>query len=1101
MRCLSSFPPDAGPPFRVRRETRPGPAFSTRTRRADGRFRSAFETLSRDGSAGTAARERSVPAGLCVPKARGIIKTGERARKRLRDVAQTARLVSRYGEPFPAFPSSRGLFSANPTTRMPKRFLLFAPVLFAVLLSIGVMTFFSYRNARDILEQELALHQQTVAMRTVDAIHAYFQGITENIQTISAFSPVQWVFLIPSEASKSRAQRIIRNFVQYQSDLPNLSLIDNEGRVLISSSAGAVGMLEKVHEHIRVPEKPGFGSVEDANGLPVAYVCTPVFQDGDSDKERLGEIVVLINLENFFQRWKHLAFTQSSGYWAVVDGAGRRLAAWNTAGDGSGSFCPCLDEHPAGRLFPFTTADGDTDLGLWFPFPGTDWRIFTGVDMEKLQAPANALRNGTILASGLTGLLLLVLVWVLLRTLTRQIRQKNLQLDTISSHLLGGLIITRLDPDFTIQYANDGYLNMMGYTSGQLRRERADSAIALCVEGQRAATARTLFEQLSKGDSLVAEVQMRRRDGGVLWALVRGRRVDDPELGEIAVWIVVDISEQKETQFAFERQSRELQTLMQQVSVSQRRLEFLVDSGSIPLWSFNPETQLLSYNVHVCRLFGWSEDTLSMPLETFYSLCHPEDRERVRVIFEHARRDPLSADNLEYDYRVGDGKGFWRWVLVKGQTAFNPVTGKPERVGIVVDNHARKQAALNTLRRANDLEALVQERTAELAARNAELLRSQREAMEATRAKSEFLATMSHEIRTPMNGIIGLTYLALQHEASDAIRDYLAKIDVTSRTLLRIINDILDFSKVESGRMEFESAPFRLSDVLDNTMQLFTRAVEEKGLSLRLDMPDDVPQSLMGDATRLGQILLNLVGNAVKFTHKGEVVLSIRQVEGSGDAISLGFAVRDTGIGITPDKLPMLFEPFMQADMSVSRRYGGTGLGLAIVRALVQQMGGAIHVRSVKGKGSTFSFTLPFGRPDTLPEAVPASGSEAAGALDGVRILLAEDNEINRLVATEILNMEGIAVEAACDGLEAVDMARANAYDLILMDIQMPGLDGIEATRRIREFLPGIPIVAMTAHTMKGDAERCLAAGMQDHVAKPIDPSALFETLRRWLRK
>ncbi len=977
---------------------------------------------------------------------------------------------------------------------MPKRFLLFAPVLFAVLLSIGIMTFFSYRNARDILEQELALHQQTVAMRTVDAIHAYFQGITENIQTISAFSPVQWAFLIPSEASKGRARRIIRNFVRNQSDLPNLSLIDNAGNVLISSSAGAVGMLEKVHKHIRTSEKPVFGSVEDANGLPVAYVCTPVFRGGDSEKERLGEIVVLINLETFFQRWKHLAFTQLSGHWAVVDGEGRRLAAWDAAGDVSDKFCPRLDEHPAGRLFSFATADGGTDLGLWFPFPGTDWRIFAGVDMEKLQAPANALRNGTILASGLTGLLLLVLVWTLLRTLTRQIRQKNLQLDTISSHLLGGLIITRLDPDFTIQYANDGYLNMMGYTSGQLRRERNDSAIALCVEGQRAATARTLFEQLSKGDSLVAEVQMRRRDGGVLWTLVRGRRVDDPELGEIAVWIVVDISEQKETQFAFERQSRELQTLMQQVSVSQRRLEFLVDSGSIPLWSFNPETLLLSYNVHVCRLFGWSEDTLSISLEAFYALCHPEDRERVRAIFEHARRDPFGADNLEYEYRIGDGKGFWRWVLVKGQTAFNPVTGKPERVGIVVDNHARKQAALN-------LEALVQERTAELAARNAELLRSQREAMEATRAKSEFLATMSHEIRTPMNGIIGLTYLALQHEASDAIRGYLAKIDVTSRTLLRIINDILDFSKVESGKMEFESAPFRLSDVLDNTMQLFTRAVEEKGLSLRLDMPEDVPQSLSGDAMRLGQILLNLVGNAVKFTPEGGVTLSIRQVESSDDRITLGFAVRDTGIGITPDKLPMLFEPFMQADMSVSRRYGGTGLGLAIVRALVQQMGGAIHVRSVKGKGSTFSFTLPFGLPETPLEAVPASGSESAGALDGVRVLLAEDNEINRLVATEVLNMEGVVVEAACDGLEAVDMARTNAYDLILMDIQMPGLDGIEATRRIREFLPGIPIVAMTAHTMKGDAERCLAAGMQDHVAKPIDPPALFETLRKWLRK
>ena len=205
--------------------------------------------------------------------------------------------------------------------------------------------------------------------------------------------------------------------------------------------------------------------------------------------------------------------------------------------------------------------------------------------------------------------------------------------------------------------------------------------------------------------------------------------------------------------------------------------------------------------------------------------------------------------------------------------AINPLTHKAERVGIVIDNHARKQEALDTLQRAAELEAQVQTRTAELAARNAELLKSQQEALEATRAKSEFLATMSHEIRTTMNGIIGLTYLALQRECPAAIADYLAKIDVTAKTLLRIINDILDFSKVESGKMDFEEIPFNLSEVLDNTLQMFTHAVREKGLSLRFDVGEGVPQSLVGDPTRLGQILLNLVGNAMKFTHEGSVTL------------------------------------------------------------------------------------------------------------------------------------------------------------------------------------------------------------------------------------
>ena len=298
--------------------------------------------------------------------------------------------------------------------------------------------------------------------------------------------------------------------------------------------------------------------------------------------------------------------------------------------------------------------------------------------------------------------------------------------------------------------------------------------------------------------------------------------------------------------------------------------------------------------------------------------------------------------------------------------------------------------------------------------------------------------------------------------------------------------------------MDFEEIPFNLSEVLDNTLQMFTHAVREKGLSLRFDVGEGVPQSLVGDPTRLGQILLNLVGNAMKFTHEGSVTLFVRCVETDPQTVTLGFAVRDTGIGIPADKLPSLFQPFIQADMSGSRRYGGTGLGLAIARVLVQHMGGTIHVRSVVGKGSTFSFTLRFRRPAAvLKEAESTAPGNTPAPLDGLRVLLAEDNDINQIVATEILKMNGIAVDVASNGLEAVDMARSGAYDVILMDIQMPELDGIEATRRIRAFLPDIPIIAMTAHTMKGDAEKCLEAGMQDHIAKPIDPETLFAALQR----
>ena len=985
---------------------------------------------------------------------------------------------------------------------MPKRLTLFAPVLLAVILSIGIMAWFGYHNAKEILEQELAAHQKMIAQSAVDAIHTYFTGITENVETIAASGPIRRLLKDPASAENmDSARRFTRLFIRHQSDMPNLNLLDREGRVILSATTAMPGINRNIRTDLSGMDEPSFGSTVNGDGKPMAYVSAPVYGNGERGGEHLGEVVVIIDLENFLQSWKRAAsIAPSGGYFHIINAQGKVLASWNSEAPPDNMLNPGkqnIFHQPEGQLIRFASRDRHTSLGIWFPIPSTDWRILMAVNENKILGPANILRDGTLAISGATGLLLLLLVWVLLSSLTRQIREKNLQLDAISSHLLGGLLITRLDPLFTLLYANDGYLNMVGYTRNQLRKEKRNAAITLCASEDRNATAQAIFSQLSRNGTLSLEHRLQRRDGTRLWALIRGRQVSDPELGEIGVWVIIDVTEQKETQLAFERQSRELETLVQQVSASENRLKFLVDNASIPLWSTDLETGIISYNEYVCRMLGWPEDVQHMTLPDFLLRCHPDDVERVHDVFNRFSTDD-AGEMLEYEYRVRDGNGNWRWIVVKGQKAINPLTHKTGRVGIVIDNHARKQEALDTLQRAAELEAQVQARTAELAARNAELLKSQQEALEATRAKSEFLATMSHEIRTPMNGLIGLTYLALQRECPAVVADYLSKIDVTAKTLLRIINDILDFSKVESGKMDFEEIPFRLSEVLDNTLQMFAHAVKEKGLSLRLDVGEGVPQSLVGDPTRLGQILLNLVGNATKFTHEGSVILLVRCVEADQQTVTLGFAVRDTGIGIPADKLPTLFQPFIQADMSVSRRYGGTGLGLAIARVLVQHMGGTIHVRSVAGKGSTFSFTLRFRRPAAvLREAEADAPDNTPVPLDGLRVLLAEDNDINQIVATEILKMKGIAVDVACNGLEAVDMARSGAYDAILMDIQMPGLDGIEATRRIRAFLPDIPIIAMTAHTMKGDAERCLEAGMQDHIAKPIDPEALFAALQR----
>ncbi len=597
---------------------------------------------------------------------------------------------------------------------------------------------------------------------------------------------------------------------------------------------------------------------------------------------------------------------------------------------------------------------------------------------------------------------------------------------------------------------------MWGVTPGTPMQ--LDNSLNLLHEQDRERIRTAVETSIAQHADYRAEYRIRHATLGIRWMASHGRPVYDAS-GHPSrlLGITLDITNRRRAEEALLATRKDLD-----------RAQAVSHCGS---WRLNIQRNELLWSDESWRIFGIARDT-PLTFETFLEAVHPDDRDFVRARWQAA----LAGEPYDIEHRIVVGNEI-KWVREKAELEY-------DQDGTLLGGFGTTQ----------DITAKKQNEQALSAAKVA--------AEEANAAKSQFLANISHELRTPMNAILGMVDVALANTSEAIVVDCLQTARESAGLLLKLLSDLLDSAKIESGKLELETAPFSLRRMLDLIARILSTRASEKGLDFRCRVPENAPDAVVGDRTRLEQVLLNLAGNAIKFTDQGRVEILV-EADVVADQAHLQFAVRDTGIGISAEEQNRLFQPFTQADASMTRRFGGTGLGLSICRSLLHLMGGQLWVTSELKQGSTFSFSLSLPLAKELPANCEASLTVLPAASISLRILLAEDNPANQKLATYLLQNRGHVVEIAPDGRQAVHLAVQNRYDVILMDVQMPNLNGWEAAVAIRASEgPNAltPIIALTAHVMHGYRQQCLEAGMNAFLPKPIDAQemiGLVENLAR----
>jgi PAS domain S-box-containing protein len=590
---------------------------------------------------------------------------------------------------------------------------------------------------------------------------------------------------------------------------------------------------------------------------------------------------------------------------------------------------------------------------------------------------------------------------------------------------------------------------------------REDSALLAFAEGQltdpahfRRAVAETYAEPAKETLDSLEFI-----DGRIFERCSMPQRVGAEIVGR--VWTFRDLTEHRHA--------------LQDLRASEERWQLALQGNNDGLWDWNARTNEVFHSARWKQILGYQEHELPSSTQEWESRVHPEDLPRV----QRELQDHLDRKTRFYitEYRIRTRDGSYIWVLARGQALWDEAGNPVRMVGSHSDITERKLSE-EALRRARD------------------------EAEAGNRAKSEFLANMSHEIRTPMAGVLGMIDLVLLTPITPQQKEYLETARYSADSLLVLLNEILDLSKIEAKRLDLAPVAFSIRQSVDGAVRLFAVRAQEKGLALTSTVAEDIPDRLVGDPLRIRQILLNLVGNAIKFTDAGSVTVRAMVQSRTGSTTLLRVEVTDTGIGIPAGKHELVFDRFRQADGSMSRRHMGSGLGLTISAHLVDLMGGGIGLRSDEGKGSTFFFTLPLELAnvnEASPSAAAPSATQPPAAAHRLRILVAEDNVVNQKLAALLLKHEGHDVTVVGDGNAAVRAVAQDSFDVVLMDLQMPQMDGFEATAAIRAAEAGtgrhLRIVALTAHAMKDDHDKCLKAGMDDYLTKPIDSARLRSAL------